>query len=108
MSSLEVEKELKIALSEIGVIEPWYDSEVEAWLFSHPLYPVEYAGSSAKEVVKKYPLYLKEFIKHRLQDNLDPLVEKATKGRGGCRPGAGRPRGSKKVELVEWIQDKVN
>jgi hypothetical protein len=34
-------------------------------------------------VIKNYPRYLKEFIKERLDDNLAPLIEKKTKGRGG-------------------------
>jgi len=92
----EIEKHLKDALSEIGEIRPRFDKEVNEWIFSHKLYPVECAGDSPKEVIKNYPKYLREFIKQRLKDNLNPLVEKKTKGRGGRRPGAGRPKGSKK------------
>jgi hypothetical protein len=93
-SAKEVEKELAIALKEIGTIKPWFDEEVNDWGFSHKLYPVECGGSTPEEVIKKYPLYLKEFIKHRLENKLDSLVEKKTKGHGGRRPGAGRPKGS--------------
>ncbi len=90
----EIKKHLLIALKEIGKIQPWFDEEVSAWVFSHPLYPVEYAGGSKKEVIKNYPLYLQDFIEERLNDNLSPLVKKRTKGRGGKRKGAGRPKGT--------------
>ena len=109
----EIEKELKKALKEIGKITPWFDDEVNEWGFSHDLYPVECGGDSPEEVIKKYPLYLKEFIKERLKGNLDPLVEKKAKGRGGYRPGSGRPKGTVKelkervylpVDIAEWFK----
>lgn len=90
----EINQHLKIALEEVGKIQPWFDKDVKAWIFEHPAYPVEYAGDSREEVIKNYPLYLREFITERLKDNLDPTMEKATKGRGGYRAGAGRPKGS--------------
>ena len=96
----EIEQHLKIALDEIGEIQPWYSKEFRAWIFSHNLYPVEYAGDTEEEVIKNYPLYLKEFIKHRLRESLSPLMEKKTKGHGGKRFHAGRPIGSKKEEKV--------
>ena len=109
-----IKEHLKIALKEIGEIKPWFDKEVDAWVFSHPLYPVEYAGDSKQEVIKNYPLYLKDFIEERLNDNLSPLVAKKTKGRGGKRKGAGRPRGTKKEptkrislprDVADWIDN---
>lgn len=42
----EIKEHLKIALKEIGKIKPWFSKEFNAWLFSHPNYPVEYAGES--------------------------------------------------------------
>lgn len=81
----EINQHLDIALKEIGEIRPWYDEEVKEWVFSHPSYPVEYGGKSAKEVIKNYPLYLSEFVKQRLNDNLDSLTEKKTTGHGGKR-----------------------
>ena len=90
-SSKEIEKELEIALREVGKIVPWFDKRFKTWVFSHSLYPVECSGDSSEDVIKKYPLYLKEFIKYRLQNNLCDLMEKKTKGRGGYRPGAGQP-----------------
>lgn len=94
-SKKEIDKHLDLALQEIGKIKPWFDNKVNCWVFEHPYYPVSCGEDTPEEVVRKYPLYLREFIKHRLADRLDPLVEKETKGRGGARPGAGRP---KKVE----------
>jgi hypothetical protein len=110
----EIEKHLKNALEEIGEIKPWFDKEVNAWVFEHKAYPVEYGGESAEEVVRNYPKYLREFIRQRLNENLAPSVEKKTKGRGGKREGSGRPKGTKKetkkrvylpVDIAEWVQE---
>jgi hypothetical protein len=112
-SKKEIEQHLKIALDEVGKIEPWYDKSVRAWVFGHPSYPVEYAGSSRADVIKGYPLYLREFIKQRLNHNLAPFIEKKTKGHGGKRIGSGRPKGTKKeskkrlylpTDVVNWFQ----
>jgi hypothetical protein len=108
----EVKKHLEIALKEIGEIKPWFDDEVNEWVFSHPNYPVEYGGETAKEVIKNYPKYLREFITHRLNDNLNPRTEKKTKGHGGKRTGSGRPKGTVKeptkrialpIDIAAWI-----
>jgi hypothetical protein len=96
----EIDQHLKTALDEIGAIVPWFRKESKAWIFSHSLYPVEYSGETKEEVIKNYPLYQKEFITHRLQDRLSPLMEEKTKGHGGKRAGAGRPQGSVKEEKV--------
>ncbi len=109
----EIDEHLKIALKEIGEIKPWFDKEVNAWIFEHPAYPVEYGGKSEAEVIKNYPKYLREFIRHRLDDQLHPVMEKQTKGRGGKRVGAGRPKGTKKSptkvvrlpkDVAEWLE----
>lgn len=109
----EIEKHLKIALKEIGEIKPWFDKEVNAWVFEHKNYPVSYAGRTPKDVIEKYPLHLKEFILERLNSNLDPLVEKQTLGHGGARAGAGRPHGSTKeptqqirvpTDIAKWLK----
>ncbi len=68
---------------------------MRAWIFEHAAYPVGYSGNSPEEVIKNYPLHLKEFIKERLKNNLDPVIQKTTKGRGGQRSGSGRPKGTK-------------
>ncbi len=113
-STKEIKKHLNIALKEIGKIKPWFDKNFNAWIFSHKNYPnVEYAGDSAEEVIKNYPLYLRDFIEERLKDNLAPHIEKATKGHGGKRVGAGRPKGTKKesksriylpTDIVDWVK----
>lgn len=108
----EIKKELEIALKEIGEIKPWFESDFKCWIYSNPLYPVECEGKSAADVIKKYPKYLKVFIEHRLQGRLDAVNEIKTKGKGGYRPGAGRPKGTFKeptkqkripVDIAEWF-----
>ncbi len=108
----EIKQHLDFALKEVGEIKPWFDEEVDEWIFESGLYPVEYGGVSSEEVVKNYPKYLRELIKHRLNGNLSPLTEKQTKGHGGVREGAGRPKGSTKeatsritlpLDLVSWF-----
>lgn len=90
----ELDKELKIALNEVGPIKPWFDKEVNAWVFEHSLYPVEYAGESREQVIENYPKYLEVFIEHRMLGKIDEINEKKTKGRGGARPNAGRSLGA--------------
>jgi hypothetical protein len=108
-----VDEHLKIALKEVGPIKPWFDPDVQAWIFEHKLYPVEYGGNTKKEVIERYPLYLQEFIEQRLKGNLSPFTEKQTRGRGGKREGAGRPIGSTKaptavvrlpLEIAHWLK----
>lgn len=100
MAPQEIKEHLQTALKEIGEIKPWFDREVNEWVFSHPLYPVEYGGDSEKEVIENYPKYLSEFLKHRLLHRLDSLVEKKTNGHGGTRTGAGRPKSARTVSTV--------
>ena len=111
----KISEHLKKALKEIGSIKPWFDKEVKEWVFSHSLYPVEYGGKSKEDVIENYSKYLKEFISHRLDNRLESEVEKKTKGRGGLRPGAGRPLGTKKTpptkvvrleaQIADWVQE---
>lgn len=113
-SKKEIKEHLQIALEEIGTIKPRFDKSYKCWVFSHPAYPVEYSGDTEEEVVKNFPLYLKDFIKERLNDNLSDLTEIKTTGRGGKRVGAGRPAGSKKEptkrvtlpsDIADWIKN---
>lgn len=94
----EIKKQLSIALQEVGEIKPWFDKDVNSWVFENKLYPVGCSGDSKEEVIKKYPFYLEEFIKERLEENLSPLVKKRTTGKGGKREGAGRPKEPHKEE----------
>jgi hypothetical protein len=113
-SKKEIETHLAVALKEVGKIKPWFDKRVKAWVFEHPAYPVGYSGPSAEDVIQNYPNYLREFIRQRLNDNLAPSVEKTTRGRGGRREGAGRPKGSKKeaktriyvpCDIAAWVNE---
>lgn len=113
-SKKEIDEHFKVALEEIGKITPWFDKEVNAWVFEHKNYPaIVYAADTPKEVIQKYPLAIRVFIKERLEGNLNPITEKETKGRGGKRVGAGRPRGTKKepttqirvpLDIAEWLK----
>lgn len=113
-STEEIRKHLKVALGEVGEIKPKFNKKFNAWVFRHKKYPdVEYVGNSPEEVIKNYPKYLREFIKHRLDNNIWESVEKKTTGRGGKREGAGRPKGTKKPptrrvslpsDIADWIE----
>lgn len=116
-SKKEIEKHLQIALKEIRVIKPWFDKKFNAWIFSHKNYPVEYAGDSEEDVIKGYPRYLREFIRHRLNQKLSSIEEKKTIGHGGKRAGSGRPKGTKKedkrriylpTDIADWVQRNPN
>lgn len=111
----ELKKELQIALKEIGKIKPWFDKETHSWIFHHSLYPVEYSGDSKEEVLTNYPKYLEVFIEHRIKNKIDAINEKKTKGRGGFRPGSGRPKGTTKgetkqirlpIDIALWLNDQ--
>ncbi len=78
-----IKKQVEIALEEIGKIEPWFDQQFNAWIFSNDLYPIECEGKSAEEVIEKYPKYLEVFIEHRMKGKIDNISEKKTTGRGG-------------------------
>ena len=113
----EIKKELEIALKEVGLIKPKFDKKTNCWVFSHKLYPVSYGGETPEEVIKNYPLYLREFIKHRIDGCLAESIESRTYGRGGRRPGAGRPKGTTKeaktrmyvpIPFAEWIRKPEN
>lgn len=108
----KIKKEVKIALSEIGTIRPWFDKDFNVWIYSNPLYPIECEGNTPEEVIQKYPKYLEVFIEHRMKEKLDAVNEEKTKGKGGARPGAGRPIGSTKeptkqirvpLDIAAWL-----
>jgi hypothetical protein len=112
-SKKEIKAHLKIALDEVGEINPWFDKDVNSWVFESDLYPVGCSGDSAKEVKAKFPLYLEEFIEQRLKNNLNEGVEKRTIGKGGKRESAGRPKKAHKeekkrvylpIDIATWIQ----
>jgi hypothetical protein len=113
----EIKKEVEIALAEIGPIVPWFEDDFNTWIYSNSLYPVECEGQSAEEVIEKYPKYLEVFIEHRMKGKLDIINEKKTKGKGGKRPGSGRPIGSVKepkkriyvpLDIADWLEHYPN
>ena len=103
----QIKKELKLALSEVGTITPWFDKDFNTWIFSSSLYPVECEGQSSEEVIEKYPKYLEVFIEHRMRGKLDAVNETKTSGKGGARPGSGRPLGSTK-EATKQVRVPVD
>ncbi|MBA3604109.1 MAG: hypothetical protein H0W50_10845 [Parachlamydiaceae bacterium] len=48
----EIKEHLAIAHNEFGHITPWFDREVDEWIFTHKNYPVEYGGESPEEFTK--------------------------------------------------------
>lgn len=109
----EIDEHLKIAMKEIGEIKPWFDEDVNEWIFSHHLYPVEYGGGTEREVIRNFPKYMKEFIKWRLDGTLADINERMTFGHGGKREGAGRPKGTTEepktriyipLDLAQWFK----
>ncbi len=107
--SHEIERNLKVALAEIGDIKPW--KEEGGYYFRHDTYPVvDYMADTPQDTIKGYKRILREFIEDRLQGNLSSLAERTTSGRGGKRPGAGRPtsQSSTRISIPDDILDVVN
>jgi hypothetical protein len=102
----------------VGEIKPWWDADVESWVFQHPLYPEECGGETAEQVIAEYPLVLANFMQARLAGELAPSIEAKTKGRGGYRAGSGRPKGSTSapptkmvrlpVDVADWLKTDDN
>jgi hypothetical protein len=115
-----LDKAHSAALTKIGTIEPWYEKDVASWVFENEAYPaVRAAGGSVEEVIEIYPLYLKDYLEEELKGNVSPLAKSTfSGGRGGSRPGAGRPKGSKRSEsstiirlplyVVDWLKTPEN
>jgi len=61
---------IRKAIHEVGHVQPWYDPEVKEWVFEHPAFPVQCAGNTRAEVIRDYPLYLREYIIQLANDNL--------------------------------------
>lgn len=111
-------KEVELAVSEIGQITPVWDTDCDSWVFEHPLYPESACGDTPEAVVSDYVMSLGNFVQSRLNGTLEPRVEARTKGRGGTRNGAGRPKGSttalpsKMVRLpivvADWLKSGDN
>ncbi|MEW6667635.1 MAG: hypothetical protein AB1512_20700 [Thermodesulfobacteriota bacterium] len=112
---MNVEKELKNALKEIGEIKPWWSEDDKMYVFEHETYPtLMHADSDPDEVVKGYERALRRFIQYRMRGQVAESVERITSGRGGYRPGAGRPKGSTKgktrrislpEDVAAWLKE---
>lgn len=110
--------EYKKALKEIGEIKPWWSEEDQLYVFEHKAYPVvDYLAKTPEEVIEKYQLVLQDFIAERLNSNIAEPIERITSGRGGSRPGAGRPKGTTKpptlrkrlpADIARWLDDEAN
>jgi len=115
MSQKELEKHLKLALSEIGPIEPWWSDEDGMYVFEHDSYPrVMHADPDIEETKAGYLRAITGFIEDRLNGMISESAERVTKGRGGHRPGSGRPKGTKKpktkrvtlpLEVADWLEE---
>jgi hypothetical protein len=111
----EINKQLQIALSEIGEIQPWWSDEDQMFIFEHPAYPrVSHADADQGKAKAGYLRALEGFIEDRLAGNLAEEAERVTSGRGGARPGAGRPRKPKTLQrrldadMAEWLDEPAN
>ena len=97
---MNIEKEVQKALMEIGEIKPWFSDEYGFYVFKHPTYPVvDYVGDTPEETIEGYKRILKEWIQERINQNIPDFVEKMTSGRGGARPGAGRPKKEETTQI---------
>jgi hypothetical protein len=113
-----LETEYQKALKEIGTIEPWWSEEDGFYIFEHAAYPVvDYAADTLEETIQGYQRILKEWIVDRLAGNVADVAERITSGRGGARPGSGRPKGTVKnptavvrlpLKVAQWLKDPAH
>jgi hypothetical protein len=111
---MNIDPEIQVALAEIGPIEPWWSEDDEMFVFEHPAYPrVMHADPDKQEAVNGYVRALRTFIEYRMAGKVTDAVERSTRGRGGMRPGAGRPKGTVKnptllirlpVDVATWLK----
>lgn len=113
-----IKRQLQIALDEIGPISPIFCDEDQVFCFRSPLYDFEAFGDTPTDCIKTYVNWLEEFIAERMKGNLAPDIERNSPGRGGKRPGAGRPKGTSKTEdtivirmpkrIGDWVKSNKN
>ncbi len=100
-----VDRHLKVAIEEIGPIQPWFMEKSQEWFFDHPAYPVSCSGNSKIDVTKRYPLYLREFIWYKLKESYPDFPEENISGSLG-NPEEHFDLGLKKqIHLPEDIAD---
>ena len=106
-----IDKEIQIALNEIGPIEPIWSEVDRMFYFEHEAYPAVIYGAKDREAtIEGYKRVLREWVEDRLTGNISASIERITSGRGGRRPGAGRPRKepTEAVRVQKDILDVVN
>lgn len=108
------ETEFQRALAEIGEIIPWWSEEDQLYVFEHAAYPMVMHGDRTVEAtLAGYHRALRHFVEARLAGEVAPSVERITSGRGGVRPGAGRPVGTrraaakKSVHVLSELADRL-
>ena len=104
----ERQQHLDIALQEIGEVLPLWSEESQMYVFEHEAYPaVMHADPDREKAAEGYLRALQGFIQERLEGNIAPFMDRITSGRGGARPGAGRPKGSVKgkTKMVRLPED---
>jgi len=109
----DVIRELETTLQEIGTIQPVWDEDCQEYSYSHALYPsIAAPGDTPAECIQTYHRLLARFLAERMQGNLAPHVQRMTSGRGGARPGSGRPAKEPTkmvrlpVDVVIWIKKR--
>ncbi len=113
---MNLESEYQKALAEIGPITPWWSEPDHMYLFEHPFYPwVMHADPSCDETIAGYHRALKGFIEDRINGGVAPETDRSTLGRGGARPGAGRPRKLIKSrrtyipeDIAQWLENPAH
>jgi len=113
IESKEEEHAIRQAHQDVGPIQPWLSEDGKHYIFEHDAYPaVTYAGETVEETQDGYSHALTEFVKLRLAQKIDPIVDRMTSGRGGLRPGAGRKaiagKRDKTVKIQSEIKDVVD
>lgn len=91
------DKDFNLALSEVGAVTPWWSDEDQLFVFEHDAYPMVMHGDTTVEAtIQGYHRALRHFVQARLAGQIADSVNAVTRGRGGVRAGAGRPKGSSK------------
>jgi len=105
----KIKLQVAFALQEIGGIKPWWSEEDQMFVFEHPLYPrVMHADPDIEETIQGYLRALHGFIEDRLHGHLSDTAERVTSGRGGKRPGAGRPKKPVSTVAIRLPNDIAN
>jgi len=108
--------EVNLALGEIGCIEPWRSEEDAMYVFEHEAYPAcMYVDEDKQKTIEGYLRALTCWIGYRMENSVSESMERATSGRGGKRPNAGRPKlkmPNRRIylpkDIAAFLSDEVN